>query len=73
MASGCGAANIAAHFVLADSGCAAPFVPTCCCCGNTPAGSRGRTICCSSKRTVILCSKVRMQADGCGSGSAPAA
>ena len=27
MASGCGAANIAAHFVLADSGCAAPFVP----------------------------------------------
>ena len=32
MASGCGAANIAAHFVLADSGCAAPFLPTCCCC-----------------------------------------
>ena len=25
-----GAANIAAHFVLPDSGCAAPFVPTCC-------------------------------------------
>ena len=32
VASGCGAANIAAHFVLADSGCAVPFVPTCCCC-----------------------------------------
>ena len=32
MASGCGAVNVAAHFVLADSGCAAPFVPTCCCC-----------------------------------------
>ena len=31
MASGCGAANIASYFVLADSGCAAPFVPTCCC------------------------------------------
>ena len=32
MASGCGAANIATHFVLANSGCATPFVPTCCCC-----------------------------------------
>ena len=32
MASGCGAANITAHFVLANSGCAAPFVLTCCCC-----------------------------------------
>ena len=29
MASGCGAANIATHFVLANSGCATPFVPTC--------------------------------------------
>ena len=28
----CGAANIAVHFVLADSGSAAPFVLTCCCC-----------------------------------------
>ena len=32
MASGCGAANIATHFVLANSRCATPFVPTCCCC-----------------------------------------
>ena len=32
VASGWGAVNIAAHFVLADSGCAAPFVPTSCCC-----------------------------------------
>ena len=32
MASGCGAANVATHFVLADSGCAMPFMPTCCCC-----------------------------------------
>ena len=29
VASGCGAANIATHFVLAHSGCATPFVPTC--------------------------------------------
>ena len=32
MASGCGGANIATHFVLANSGCATPFVPTCRCC-----------------------------------------
>ena len=32
MASGCGAANIATHFVLAYSGYATPFVLTCCCC-----------------------------------------
>ena len=33
------------------------------CCGefgNIAAGSRGRTICCSSKRTVMPCSRVRM-------------
>ena len=32
VASGCGAANIATHFLLANSGCATPFVLTCCCC-----------------------------------------
>ena len=32
LASGCGVANIATHFLLANSGCATPFVPTCCCC-----------------------------------------
>ena len=30
--------------------------------GNTPTGSRGRTICCSSKRIVIQCLRVRMHA-----------
>ena len=32
MVSGCGLWNIATHFVLASSGCATPFVLTCCCC-----------------------------------------
>ena len=32
MARGCGEPNIASHFVFANSGCATPFVPTCCCC-----------------------------------------
>ena len=32
VASGCGAENIATHFVLANSGCTTPLVPTCCCC-----------------------------------------
>ena len=32
MASGHGALNIATHFALANSSCATPFMPTCCCC-----------------------------------------
>ena len=32
VASGCGALIIATHCVLAPSGCATPFVPTCYCC-----------------------------------------
>ena len=32
---------------------------------NTAAGSRGRTICCSSKRIVIQCLRVRMHAGPC--------
>ena len=62
MASGCGAANIAAHFVLADSGCFAPFAYLLLLrFGNIVAGSRGRTICCSSKFE---------SADACGVGLA---
>ena len=39
MASGCGAVNMATHFVLASFGCATPFVPTCCCCVSGTLGS----------------------------------
>ena len=63
MASGCGAANIATHFVVADSGCATPFVSTCLSYfGNTVPGFQARTIYCSSKRIVIQCLRVRMHA-----------
>ena len=32
MESGCGAANVATHFVLASSECGTPLVSTYCCC-----------------------------------------
>ena len=56
MASDCGAVNIAT-FRLCHALRAKLLLLRF---GNVAAGSRGHTICCSSKRTVMPCSRVRM-------------